>query len=217
LKKVYKIFKFIIRNTSLACSKIWLEKIGSAELSFALNTDNQKMKCLPRCERQSETATLSFASFPIEATFFQHHDFCLTLYKVSRICSNPMRTRMFEAASAQAGITCKDLLNANNTLNMCDENGEPNATLIQTQPNISNFLFKYAKNNLAVLRVYIKDPYYISIKTDEQMSMISFLGNAGGLLSLCLGISLISLFEIVYHLCNFCTTRIQQKIILNFE
>ena len=118
---------------------------------------------------------------------------------------------MFEAASAQAGITCKELLNANNTLNVCDENGEPNATLIQTQPNISNFLIKYAKNNFAVLRVYIKDPYYISIKTDEQMSMISFLGNAGGLLSLCLGISLISLFEIVYHLCNFCTIKIQQN------
>jgi hypothetical protein len=188
-----------------------LEKIGSAELSFALNTNDQKMKCLPTCERQSETTTMSFSSFPIEATFFQHQDFCLTLNKVSRVCSNPMRARMFEAASLQAGIACKDLLKANNTLYVCNANGEPNATLIQSNPNISNFLYKYAKNNFAVLRVYIKDPYYISIKTDEQMSVISFLGNAGGLLSLCLGISLISLFEIVYHLCNFCTIKIQQN------
>ena len=174
-----------------------------------MNINNQLLKCLPRCERQSETVTFSFSTFPVEATFSQHQDFCLTLNKVSRICSNSIRIKVFEAAPDQAGITCKELLNANNTLKLCTEDGEPNLPLIQNNTKIAKFLYKYAKNNFAVLHVFIKDPYYISIKTDEQMSLISFLGNAGGLLSLCLGISLISVFEIFYHLITFCPLKIK--------
>jgi hypothetical protein len=189
----------------------WLEKIGSKEMSIAYNTGNQLMKCQPRCERQSEAWTFSFSTFPVEATFSQHQDFCLTLKKVSRICSNPIKAQLFEAGPDQAGITCKELLNANNTLKLCQQNGKPNLPMIKNNTKISSFLFKYAKNNLAVLRVFIKDPYYTLIKTDEQMPLISFLGNAGGLISLCLGLSLVSIFEIVYHISNYLTLIIQSK------
>jgi hypothetical protein len=188
-----------------------LENIGSEEMSFAFNTDNQLMKCLPKCEHQSETWTFSSSAFPIEATFSQHQHFCLTLKKVSKICSNPIKAKLFEAAPGQARITCKELLNANNTQNLCQENGKPNLPLIKNNIKISSFLFNYAKNNLVVLQVFIKDPYYTLIKTDEQMPLISFLGNAGGLISLCLGLSLVSIFEIVYHISNYLTVIIHSK------
>jgi hypothetical protein len=187
----------------------WLEKIGSEEMSYAMNTNSQLLKCLPRCERQSESWTFSFSTFPVEGTFSQHQDFCLALKKVSRICSNPTKAKLFEAAPDQTGMTCNELLSSSNTL--CNEYGKPNLLLIQSNPKISNFIYKYAKSNLAVLRVFIKDPYYTLIKTDEQMNLISFLGNAGGLLSLCLGLSLVSIFEIVYHIINYLTIKMQRK------
>ncbi len=39
------------------------------------------------------------------------------------------------------------------------------------------------------------------------MSMVSFVGNAGGLAGLCMGFSFVSLFEIFYHIFNACATH----------
>ena len=46
----------------------------------------------------------------------------------------------------------------------------------------------YAEENFAVLYIFIKDPYYTLIKKDESMTVISFIGNAGGLVGLCMGL-----------------------------
>jgi len=162
------------RGPSLACSKKWLNLIGSEEMSYALDVKNRKMKCLQRCELQTETATYTSSAFPIKSTFSQHPYFCLTLYKVANICNRYDTKIAFE-----------------------------NSTLVESNPKLSNFLYQYAKLNLAVLEVFIKDPYYTLIIRDEQLPLIASLGNAGGLLSLCMGISLISFFEIFYHLSNF--------------
>ena len=202
----------IYRNVGLTCSEAWLQKFGNDELSHALNTDNQLKKCLPRCERQTLTPTFTFSKFPLKAAFSQHQDFCLALNKVSRICSNPIRAKVFENAAEHNGTSCKDVLNANNTLKFCTDGGIPNATTIKMNPKMSDFLFKYAESNFADLRVYIKDPYYTSIKCDEQMSLISYLGNAGGLLGTSLGLSLVSIFEIFYHTITFFTENNSRKV-----
>jgi hypothetical protein len=61
-------------------------------------------------------------------------------------------------------------------------------------------MHNYAKTNIAKLNIFIPDSYYAKIKRDEQMTFVSFIGNAGGLMSLCLGLCLLSLCEIVYFL-----------------
>jgi hypothetical protein len=37
------------------------------------------------------------------------------------------------------------------------------------------------------------------VKRDEQMTILSFIGNAGGLLGLCMGLSMISIVEIIFY------------------
>ena len=68
---------------------------------------------------------------------------------------------------------------------------------------ITTFLNKYAIDNIAVLKIFIKDPYYVNIIRDRQITFINFVGNTGGLVGLCLGLSFISIFEGVYHFFNF--------------
>ena len=63
-------------------------------------------------------------------------------------------------------------------------------------------IFQYAKQNLAVVNVYIKDPVVTRILRDEKIPVIAFVANTGGLLGLCMGFSLVSVFEIVYHACG---------------
>ena len=190
------------RGESLACSESWVEKTGSEELSEAYDINNQKLKCKPRCERQSETSTFTSAVYPVPSTFSQHQFFCLALKKVSRICSDSSRFKIIEATLNETGMSCLDL-NLSNSKKLCEKDNQPNYKAVQENPKIAHFLYKYAKTNFAILRVFIKDPFYTLIKRDEQLTTISFLGNAGGLLSLCMGLSLISIFEILYHISRF--------------
>ena len=66
--------------------------------------------------------------------------------------------------------------------------------------NLEEDIFTYAKKNLAVVNVYIKDPVVTRIMRDQKSPIIAFVANTGGLLGLCMGFSLVSLFEIFYHL-----------------
>ena len=61
-------------------------------------------------------------------------------------------------------------------------------------------IFFYAKKNLAVVNVYIKDPVVTRILRDQKIPIIAFVANTGGLLGLCMGFSLVSVFEVLYHL-----------------
>ena len=82
--------------------------------------------------------------------------------------------------------------------NIFEEKNEP----------IKEFLYKYAKENIAIVYIFIRDPYYTKIKKDEAISIVSFIGNIGGFVGLCLGLSFVSVFEIIFHCFNF--IRIQK-------
>ena len=58
---------------------------------------------------------------------------------------------------------------------------------------------EYASDNLAKILVMIRDPYVQKVRREQAMTVTGFLANTGGLLGLCLGFSVISLAELVYH------------------
>ena len=40
-------------------------------------------------------------------------------------------------------------------------------------------VFRYARDNIAVVKVFARDPYYTLIQRDKKMTTISFVGNTG--------------------------------------
>jgi hypothetical protein len=124
-------------------------------------------------------------------------------HRCARLCSDQYRAKIFELAYNHSTIACYDILNVNNDKKLCSSQMQPNHAMVLKNNKLANFLLEYSKENLAILRVLFKDPYYMLIKRDEQMSVITFLGNTGGLLGLCMGMSLVSIFEIVFHLLSF--------------
>ena len=62
-----------------------------------------------------------------------------------------------------------------------------------------------------MVNVYIKDPVVTRILRDEKIPVIAFVANTGGLLGLCMGFSLVSVFEIVYHACGTARKKWWQK------
>ncbi len=82
-----------------------------------------------------------------------------------------------------------------------------NRTTASLDQLIREELFLYAKRNMALVNVYIKDPVVTRIKRDQKIPLIGFVANTGGLLGLCMGFSLVSAFEIVYHCVLNCCKR----------
>jgi len=121
----------------------------------------------------------------------------MVLKKVQRICMDEYKSKVF---NNYYDMKCNDILSFTK---VCLPNGLPSQDLILKNPKVSSFLFEYGRENIAVVNAFIKNPYYTLIKRDESMPTVAFLGNIGGLLGLCMGLSIISVFEIFYHLLNF--------------
>lgn len=194
----------ICTGEKLYCSLDWMKFMGSSkdpDLTVVQTLDNKTQRCLQRCDIQSETIMTTTSNFPNRETFLYRQEFCYVLQKIARICSNPIQKLVFEQKVTMKDC-CKQILELNNTLKVCDEFDRANVTLAYSKPEIIDFLFDYASKNLAILNLFIRDPYYTKYLKSEQISVISFIGNAGGLLGLCMGMSFVSIFELFYHCFN---------------
>jgi len=168
--------------------------MGTSEMSQATNKYNETKKCLQRCERQNEHPTITTAKFPAKETFTREQYYCLALAKTLRICSTKVKSEIFEKFYSE--ITCQEIEAASN---LCERLKPSDFNAIRNSTNVSTFLQKYAEQNFIILKYFIKDPYYTLIIRDESVSLISYVANVGGLLGLCMGLSLVSIFEVFYH------------------
>ena len=101
---------------------------------------------------------------------------------------------------------CSEILRYEDDVNKCEGRLEG-----FVDEKITTFLNKYGTDNIAVLKIFIKDPYYTNIIRDRQITFINFVGNTGGLVGLCLGLSFISIFEGIYHFFNFVVKSCSSK------
>ncbi len=132
----------------------------------------------------------------------------MALAKLDRICNNTRRAAIFEQSYDSNEIACNEIKNAYRSQLLCTpKERKPIHENFKDYPRVKNFVFSYAKNNFAVLKVFIRDPYYTLIVQDEDIPFITFIGNAGGLLGLSMGLSFITFFEIFYHLVKLCCNK----------
>ena len=73
--------------------------------------------------------------------------------------------------------------------------------------NVEYQIHKYARENLAIINIFIKESYTKRFRKTEKMSRISYIASSGGLLGLCMGFSFVSLAEILYH-CFLCVVMV---------
>ena len=124
--------------------------------------------------------------------------------KVVKVCKDPIRKLDLEDRY-KGDLSCQNLITLHEgSRKLCQgENSVPIESIVNEFPNVVDFLHKYASKNIAVVKIFIRDPYYTLYKKDVQISITSFIGNTGGLVGLCMGLSFISLFEMVYHMFNY--------------
>ena len=64
---------------------------------------------------------------------------------------------------------------------------------------IEDLILDYAQDNLIKINYFMKVPYATRFIKDEKVTLLTYIANCGALLILCLGFSLISGVEILYH------------------
>jgi hypothetical protein len=130
-------------------------------LSFAHNNQGILLPCLQRCELQIETALFTSAKYPAKQVFSSRKDYCYVLRKVARICSDNHRRKSFEASQEDASpVNCDYILWMNGTQELCSSSFVPNQTSILSHKNLTKFLLQYAQENLVIMKIFIKDPFY---------------------------------------------------------
>ena len=200
----------VMNASQLQCSLAFSKLIGNEDdgLNTAINKNNGKLqKCLNRCKQQQENRiTSTTLTYPNKNLFlFKHHnEACLVVKKLTKICNDPIRKKVFEEYYLNR-ITCQELLEFQDKNNVsCDGKSYFRPDIITKNDTIAlEFCHHYAKENFAKVAIYLKNPYYTKIVRDVKITFTTFICNAGGLVGLCLGLSFISIFEVIYHFLKF--------------
>jgi len=175
-------------------------------------------QCHDNCDTQELRVVTSRSGYPKKRTLHLTEDFCLIVSKMRKICKDKARKKAFEDYYADLHNQhplpdkCNIVLDEHVADHCPDRNSSydgddilysrysnPSKEVRAAEKELEKAVATYAEDNLVVVRVFLKDPYYQKLTRAQTMSTITFLGSAGGWLGLCCGLSIISLLEIGYH------------------
>jgi len=183
-------------GASLSCVNGILLDWGSSDegLDHALNVvTNNRDRCLQACQFQSIHATSSSNNYPSRNTLKKREDFCLIINKIRKICKDPYRKIVLEK-KYKGKFSCFTF--ERKSASPCwVSDGEVD----EDDPVLEEAVLTYARENLAMIKVFLRDPFYTQIARDVKTTRLQFLGTAGGLMGLCMGFSVVSIIEILYH------------------
>jgi hypothetical protein len=192
----------------LACSNEILNRMG--QYSKVIDTvDNVTKECLSNCEDQTNDLFVTTSNYPNRKTFKDREEFCIPGRKLfNNTCKSPKRLPL----GADFPFLCTTLEELPDFLHQCKNNRWrreriPNKTLALA---IESEIYNYAKSNMAIINIFIKEPYSKRFRKTEKMSRIAYIASSGGLLGLCMGFSFVSLAEILYH-CFICVSLFFKK------
>lgn len=149
---------------------------------------------------------ITTSSYPNRETFQHQQEFCLVTKRLVNKCKGHKRPALEAKYPALCGVLqplahLRYRVQRSQTavINMFLFSSEEFICAEKVSGNLSDQVYQYAKDNLVLFNTFIKDPYVKKFLRDEKITWISYIANAGGLLGLCMGFSLVSGAEIVYH------------------
>ena len=190
-------------------------------------TDGQEVECQVACQRQENEIDISTQGFP-GAAFVHTREFWLVVYKLFWSCRHeqskyglkrPGLDRQYPTLCTFYDKYFYNNEDIKDKMESFEESGgaraflewrekelrfsqlESSLNMTKTkQEEFKQTLMTYCKDNLARVVVFIQKPFVVSYLHDQVMSYLQLIANMGGLMGLCMGFSVVSLAEIVYHL-----------------
>ena len=202
------------RATGLGCARFYLENLGNdrnetygKELDMDVVNDehNEPKQCYQRCKFQSEDFTVTTAAYPSQNTFENRDEMCVVIKKLEKICEDSIKFNIFKDFYSKqldtfTNPTFCDLVKSQVKDEICEQNFTRPSPDKNVNEKLYKFVITYTRDNVVKIRFFFRDPYYTKYVKAPSMSLNSYIGNTGGLLGLCTGMSLVSFFEIFYYL-----------------
>ena len=196
----------ICHGKDLPCMEFEMNVVeGNLTLLVHDLKNNRKLiqsQCLSNCDHQVISINTSVRKYPNKLAFEQTTHICFAFKKIIRICQDGTKKALF-LESYHNEVSCEEILEAerdDKDYNCSSVISTP--AFLEKNPKLTSFLFKYAEENFAYVKVFSKYPYHTKIQMSLEMNEIQFISNLGGLLGLLMGLSIISLFEFIYHVCE---------------
>jgi hypothetical protein len=136
------------------------------------------------------TVTVTKATYPNSNAFFKTKEFCYVLKKLIRSCNGDRRDSLKEDYPE----ICDNVLAVEDLVTTCPIDYKT----INLTKELKKSIVNYAKENIAKVNIFFKDPFVKRYIREEKITENTFIGTIGGLLGLFLGFSFISGAEIVY-------------------
>ena len=198
-------------GASLSCMNNILIRIGRFD---HVDVNGKMMKCRSSCEDQSNAMYVTTSAFPNEKTFIYRESFCMMIPRLLDKCEG-FKKRPLEKSYPNICSVLEPLRRIKETDYCVHQRWIPNNALLNCTElgcPIEDVVLNYARKNLVMFHVLIKDPYSQRYRRDEKIAITSFIANLGGLLGLWLGFSWISGAEIVFHITRGIFSSLSRKI-----
>lgn len=224
----YEDYPRICAGPDLLCMNTILRDIGSHTHVRTQDEAGQVVwkPCLFACKDQSYTTAVTTSTFPNMHTFLGGPEFCLMVRKLGSSCATSKNTtldeqyprlcallkafpRLCEPDGDQHGHGLDEMLATNGSIIHPDSSnqdvlqilvGNNNGSLRRDGLVLVRLLHRYAREDLLLANIYIKDPAVTMIRRDQKIPVIWFVANVGGILGLCMGCSLVTIFEVLHHI-----------------
>ncbi|XP_023319996.1 uncharacterized protein LOC111695065 isoform X2 [Eurytemora carolleeae] len=202
----------ICMGANLTCMNDHLNRMGEFD---HVEYQGKQVKCRSSCEDQVNSLFVTTSNYPNRKTLVYREEFCIVTLRLIDKC-NSFKRKPLDRQYPTLCILLEDLRD----LDICENNEwktpkELNCT-VHHCPLVEAVL-NYARDNLVMFNIFIKDPYAKRFMKDEKITKTAYIANSGGLLGLCMGFSLVSAAEILYH-CLFglisplCTRKKQDRL-----
>ena len=212
----------ICKGPSTLCMNEILDQIGEyreVEIGNVTIGTNRTARCLEACEDQQNEVAVTTSKLPNRQTMLKWSDFCVIMEKLEKSC-NHLNKRIeldinyptlcplllaklngpyFSKFNGDRKELCKKAFN--NFTEFWDvKEFQTDVVENSTDEALLSAMFTYARQNLALVNIYIKPPVVKRIMRDERIPVIWFVANCGGILGLCMGFSIVTVFEVIHYL-----------------
>ena len=217
-------FPRICNGYSLLCMNQILDQIGEyreVEIQDVTSGEKRVVTCLEACKDQQNQVAVTMSRLPNRQTMLKWPEFCIVVEKLKKSCDNVWKRieldrnypslcnhlesefeKIFSIPRDKNNKTsCMDILKNFNVLRSLEYSKKENVSN-ESHEELVTGLFKYARENLALVNIYIKPPVVTRIMKDERTPVIRFVANFGGILGLCMGCSIVTGFEVFYFIFN---------------
>ena len=217
----------ICNGASLLCMNRILDQIGEyreiEDGDINIGSQRRQVKCLEACEDQQNQVSVTTSRLPNQQTMLRWPELCIVMEKLKNSCSHhwkridldrhyprlcPLLLDRFLEVSLSTGekgmeSNCANALNNISALGSLEEGFEKTEFRNSSDEILLSGLFKYARQNLALVNIYIRPPVVTRIMKDERIPVIRFVANCGGILGLCMGFSIVTAFEVLHYMFRF--------------